>query len=452
MWPMTRVRPAGCWLFFSCLLGLALCMRAAQADGPAVGLPGMSKALLLSASERDWIAHNRQVIVASVQYPLYLFKDEQGQWSGLNHDILVQLSRMTGLQFVHEESFSTEHLLGLLESGRANMSTTLAMNEERKAYLDFSHAFGGSGWVFVERAEAQPVESLEALQGKVLALPARHALESAIRHEYPQIGLRSVKTYAEARALVETGEADATIENDNAIYRFPAGRLKIGASLEGKWEHDHLALRKGQPQLLSILNKALEALPPGELQGIRTKWLEGATAVAPSPWQWMYSWLFWGGLLMGVFGLISVSWRQRLNIQVQKRKAAEQALDDQLVFQHSLINAMPDPMFVRDLQGRLLLCNKGYEEYLSVRLERVQGKCLTDMDVLPDATARLLHAEMMEQLSSGKSRFCERQLMLKDGVRGIYQWTVPFYSASGELRGVVGGWTEPRGGSSGSAD
>lgn len=452
MWTMTRIRPAVCWWFFSCLLGLALCMRAAQADGPAVSPAGTSKPLQLSARERDWIAHNRQVIVASVQYPLYLFKDEQGHWSGLNNDILLQLSRMTGLQFVHEESFSTEHLLGLLESGRANMSTTLAMNEERKAYLDFSHAFGGSGWVFVERAGAQPVESLEALQGKVLALPARHALESAIRHEHPQIGLRSVKTYAEARALVETGEADATIENDNAIYRFPAGRLKIGASLEGKWEHDHLALRKEQPQLLSILNKALEALPPGELQAIRTKWLEGTATVPPSPWQSMRSWLFWGGLLAGVFGLISVSWRQRLNIQVKKRKAAEQALSDQLALQHSLINAMPDPVFVRDLQGRLLLCNKGYEEYLSVRLERAQGKCLPDMDVLPDATARLLHEEMMAQLSSGKSRFGERQLMLKDGVRFIYQWTVPFYSASGELRGVVGGWTEPRGRSSRTGD
>ena len=224
MWTMTRIRPAVCWWFFSCLLGLALCMRAAQADGTAVGLAGMSKPLLLSAWERDWIAHNRQVIVASVQYPLYLFKDEQGRWSGLNNDILLQLSRMTGLQFVHEESFSTEHLLGLLESARANMSTTLAMNEERKAYLDFSHAFGGSGWVFVERAGAQPVESLEALQGKVLALPARHALESAIRHEHPQIGLRSVKTYAEARALVETGEAEGFVMDDVLLYGLAAGR------------------------------------------------------------------------------------------------------------------------------------------------------------------------------------------------------------------------------------
>lgn len=452
MWLITRVRPAVCWLFFFCLLGMLPWVPSALADGPASKPAGVIKPLLLSSEERDWIAHNRQVIVASVQYPLYLFKDEQGQWTGLNHDILVQISRMTGLQFVHEESFSTEHLLGLLESARANMSTTLAMSEERKDFLDFTHAFGGSGWVFVERSGTPPVDSLHALQGKVLALPARHALESAIRHEYPQIGLRSVKTYAEARALVETGEADATIENDNAIYRFPAGRLRIGASLEGKWEHDHLALRKEQPQLLSILNKALEALTAAELRAIRGKWLEGVVAPYPSPWQVLSSWLVWGSLLAGVFGLLSVSWRRRLDIQVNKRREAEQALSDQLAFQHSLINAMPDPMFVRDLQGRLLLCNKGYEEYLSVRLERVQGKCLTDMDVVPDATARLLHEEMMDQLSSGKSRFCERQLLLKEGVRGIYQWSVPFYSASGELRGVVGGWTEPRGGPSRTGD
>ncbi len=88
-----------------------------------------------------------------------------------------------------------------------------------------------------------------------------------------------MKTYAEARALVESGEADATIENENGTYQFPAGRLTLGASIEGHWVTDHLAVRKGQPQLLSILNKALEAFPPAELRAIRAKWLSGSPQV-----------------------------------------------------------------------------------------------------------------------------------------------------------------------------
>ncbi|WP_339546504.1 transporter substrate-binding domain-containing protein [Pseudomonas sp. RA_35y_Pfl2_P32] len=443
---LRRLTPALRWLVFFSVLMLGREAMAAAQQALATPSGVTVRPLVLSPQERAWIARNPQVIVASVQYPLYLFKDEQGQWTGLSNDILLRLSRMTGLQFVHQESFSTEHLLGLLESGQADMSSTLVVNDERKGFLDFSHAFGGSGWVFVGLATGEPVQSLEALSGKVLALPARHALEAGIRRDYPQIQLRSVKTYAEARALVESGEAQATIENENGAYQFPAGRLSIGMSVDGHWVTDHLAVRKGQPHLLSILNKALEAFPPAELRAIRVKWLSGVVPMPqPSPWQRLIQWACWGGVLAGVFGLISVLWNRRLKCQVERRLKAEETLDDQLAFEQCLINAMPDPVFVRDLEGRLILCNKSYEEYLSTRFDRIQGKRLTEVDILPAATGQLLHAEFIEQLGSRKGRFIERQLTFNHGTRDIYQWTVPFYSAKGVLRGVLGGWTAPRG-------
>lgn len=446
MWFFNGLKPALCWLFLLSAMGPGHCVLAAQLGALDVRSADSHDSFKLEAHELEWIAEHRRVIVASVQFPLYLFKDEHGQWSGLNNDILQRLSRMTGLEFVHEESFSTEHLLGLLESGRADMNTTLAVNDERKGFLDFSHAFGGAGWVFVGRAGAASVDSLEDLSGKVLALPARHALEAGIRRDYPQIELRSVKTYAEARALVESGEADVTIENETGAHLYPAGRLAIGPSIEGMWEADHLALRKGQPQLLSILNKALEAFPPAELRAIRSKWLSGVVpGQPPSLWQRFYQWGCWGVFFASLFGLISLLWNRRLSMQIKQRLKAEQGLGDQLAFQHALMDAMPDPVFVRDLEGRLIMCNKSYEEHLSTRFDQMQGKRLTEVDVLPASTAELLHAEIMDQLSSRKTRFTERPLRFKSGVRDVYQWTVPFYSAEGLLRGVVGGWTDTHG-------
>ncbi|MCP1441469.1 two-component system sensor histidine kinase EvgS [Pseudomonas sp. GGS8] len=400
-------------------------------------------AIGLDAQELQWIAEHPTVIVASAQYPLYLFKDEHGHWSGLNNDVLNRISAMTGLKFLHKETFSTDQLLEQLENGAADMSTTLAMSEERKEFLDFSHAFGGAGWVFVGLAGAPAVQSMQQLSKRVLVLPARHALEASIRRDYPAIELRSVKTYAEARALVESGEAYATIENETGAQLYPSGQLKVGDTVEGKWEADHLAVRKGQPQLLSILNKALEAFPPAELRAIRLKWLDGIVPVqTPSTWQRINEWGCWGVFFASVFALLSLLWNRRLAMLIQQRRDAEKNLNDQLAFQHALIDAMPDPMFVRDLEGRLIMCNKSYEENLSTRFDQVQGRQLIELDVLPKETAEQLHAEFMAQLGTRKTRFSERQLMFKDGVRDIYQWTVPFYSADGQLRGLLGGWTD----------
>lgn len=436
-------KPAACWIFLVGAMSVAQWGLAAQLAAYEPREPVIGAAIGLDAQELQWIAQHPTVIVASAQYPLYLFKDEHGHWSGLNNDVLNRINAMTGLKFLHEETFSTDQLLERLESGAADMSTTLAMSEERKEFLDFSHAFGGAGWVFVGRAGAPAVQSMQQLSKRVLVLPARHALEATIRRDYPSIELRSVKTYAEARALVESGEAYATIENETGAQLYPSGQLKVGDTVEGKWEADHLAVRRGQPQLLSILNKALEAFPPAELRAIRLKWLDGIVPVqTPSTWQQITEWGCWSVFFASVFALLSLLWNRRLTVLIQQRRDAEKDLNDQLSFQHALIDAMPDPMFVRDLEGRLIMCNKSYEEGLSTRFDQIQGRRLIELDVLPKETAEQLHAEFMAQLGTRKTRFSERQLMFKDGVRDIYQWTVPFYSADGQLRGLLGGWTD----------
>lgn len=437
------LKPALVCLVFFAVMGLVRGSVAAQlALHENADLPGVQP-VELDARERQWIRDNPKVTVASVQYPLYLFQDEHGHWSGLNIDVLKRVTAMTGLRFEHHESFSTDQMLERLGSGQADMSTTLAMSDERKVFLDFSHAFGGAGWVFVGRAGAPSVESLEQLATRVLVLPARHALEDVIRREYPSIQIRSVKTYAEARALVESGEAYATIENEIGAQLYPLGLLKVGALVEGKWEAEHLAVRKGMPELLSILNKALEAFPAAELRAIRLKWLEGISpAPSPSLWQRIIEWGCWAAVVAGMFGLLSLVWNRRLTVVIKQRRAAEKSLGDQLAFQHALIDSMPDPIFVRDLQGCLIMCNRSYEEALSVRLDQIQGRLLIEIDALPEATALMLHNEFMVQLRTRKSRFSKRYLQLKSGRREVYQWTVPFYSADGNLRGLLGGWTD----------
>ncbi|KQN56005.1 histidine kinase [Pseudomonas sp. Leaf48] len=434
-------KSAARWLLLMAVLGAGQWAVAAQSGKPRASDTGTL--IKLDARERQWLAEHPRVVVASKQYPRYLFRDAEGRWSGFNYDVLQRISAMTGLQFVYDESFSTGQLLARLENGAADMSTILSMNDERKALLDFSHAFGGAAWVFVGRAQAPVVESLEQLKKRVLVLPSQHALEPIIRRDFPSIEVRTVKTYAEARAWVESGEAYATIENEITARLYPPGQLQVGHAVEGTWAGDYLAVRKGQPQLLSILNKALEAFPPAELRAIRHKWFETlAPAPRPSTWQRLNRESGWGLLLVSVLAVLLLLWSRRRAVLARQRPSAEKKLRDKLAFQNALIDAMPDPMFVRDLQGRLVMCNKSYEDVLSTRFDLIQGRQLTEVDVMPRHTAELLHSELMAQLAARRARFCERQLMFKDGMRNIYQWSVPFYSADGQLRGLLGGWAD----------
>ncbi|AHL32412.1 histidine kinase [Pseudomonas brassicacearum] len=439
----TKGKPALGWVMGLVLLYWGQGGNAAQLatfEAPPLD-PG--ERLVLDAQELKWIKENPRVIVASMQFPLYLFKNELGQWDGLNHEILQRIAQMTGLEFVHRESFSPGQLLTMLENGEADMTTLLAMNDERRDFLSFSHAFGGSGWVFVGRDGESVLHSLKQLEGKVLALPARHALETEIRRDYPAIELRTTKTYGEARALVESREAYATIENETGVHLYPAGQLQVGSGLEGKWEPDYLAVRQDLTPLLGILNKALEVFPAEDMRALRAKWMAGIAPIqAPSIWLRMSRWGYWCVTVVVLFGFLSLLWNRRLKIQIDQRLKAEAVLKDQLVLQRALMDAIPDPIFIRDLEGRLVMCNKSYEDQLATRFEKLRGRRLTDSPTFPPATAELLHGEVMEQLRTGQSRFVDRQLMFSGGLREIYHWSVPFYGADGQLRGILGGWID----------
>jgi two-component system sensor histidine kinase EvgS len=336
----------------------------------------------LSAAERQWLRKHPQVTVGSTLHPPYIYQDANGQWMGLNIDVLNHISRMTGLNFVHRTMPSTQAVLEGLASGAVDMNTTLAETPERRAFLDFSYAYGGNSWVYVIHADNKAPVSLAEMSGKVLAMPARHALLEFIRTRYPDVQLKLVPDYADARRLVESGQAEATIQNEAGAWVSLTRHLKVGRSLENRWSPDRFAVIKTDPELLSILNKALDEFPVAEMRAIRMKWLGGImsqpTFLARVPY-----WVYWLVAVAVLLGLVSLIWSSRLKSQVRHRLLAELHLNDQLAFKRALFDGIPNPVYVRDLQGRLISCNRSYEESFGISYEQMNGRRLIDVDLIP---------------------------------------------------------------------
>lgn len=397
----------------------------------------------LSVAERQWIARHPSVTVVGSQYPPYLFRTRQGAWVGLNSDVLATIAQMTGLRFVYAPSASIAQSLEMLRSGQADMSTTLSETPERREFLDFTHSFGGQSWVFIVRQAQLGLASLDELAGQTLALPAQHALEGTIRQDHPGIRLLLVDSLEQAREKVRNGEALATIDSEIGAYSVIGNDpvLKVGRGVEGKWAPDRFSVRRSAPELESILNKALEAFPVAELRTVRMKWL-GALAPPAPAWQRIAPWIYWTVAAAVLFGLVSLVWSSRLRAQINQRQKAEEALNDQLAFKRALLDGIPNPIYVRDLQGRLITCNKSYEQVFSLQLDDVKGQRLTDIEVIPPELAAQMHADYLDLLRDPKPVFVDRHIEFQGQRVDAYQWTVPFYRADGQLQGLLGGWID----------
>ena len=399
------------------------------------------KKIELSPRERDWIRQNPVVTVASQQYPLYTFKTGDDRWVGLSQDILSRISRMTGLEFEHRESFSTAQTLGLLQSGQAHMNTTLTESMERKAFLNFTYSFGGAPWVFVVRINDSRLGSFSQLAGQVLVLPARHALVPMIRREHPQIKLTLVENYAQARHSVERGDAVATIQNETQAYLYPPGRLKVGRSVEGRWSADSFSVSAQHPELRDILNKGLEALSMAEVRALRVKWL-GGVGIAPviEPNDGASSWVFWVSV-MGIASAVACAicyWH--LTKQLRIIRSAFHRLRERQAAQQRYFDVMPHPIFIRGLGGEIIACNRAYGECFATRDELMSGQRITEVDMFTAEVGEHFHAEVRQVLESQKPLYEKRRITFKKHSVEIYRWIVPVYSVSGQLEGAMGGW------------
>ncbi|MBI4985029.1 MAG: EAL domain-containing protein [Rhodocyclales bacterium] len=102
-----------------------------------------------------------------------------------------------------------------------------------------------------------------------------------------------------------------------------------------------------------------------------------------------------------------------------QRREAEKILHEQSLFQASLLDSIPVPVFYKDRDGRYLGCNRAYEELLGVTRAEIIGK--TVRDLAPPAIAE-------------KYLTMDEELFAHPG-RQVYEWII--CRPSGEKRNVV---------------
>ncbi|MGE5491491.1 MAG: putative bifunctional diguanylate cyclase/phosphodiesterase [Actinomycetota bacterium] len=104
----------------------------------------------------------------------------------------------------------------------------------------------------------------------------------------------------------------------------------------------------------------------------------------------------------------------------------------------ALINALPDPIWLKDTEGRFQACNRAFERMLGSSADRILGK--TDHDFFPEAIARFFRSKDEEALAAGQPSSNEEWIPLASTGESILVETVkaPLPGMTGEPVGVLG--------------
>lgn len=129
---------------------------------------------------------------------------------------------------------------------------------------------------------------------------------------------------------------------------------------------------------------------------------------------------------------------QKLRDQIQEREQAEAALAKERTLLRTIIDSIPDMIYVKNLDERIIVSNEAHRQYLdAASFKDVIGK--TNADLLPPETAARFQADDQRVIQSGQPFYEEHISTTREGdSRWFATFKVPLRSATNEIAGLVG--------------
>jgi two-component system sensor histidine kinase EvgS len=403
--------------------------------------------LALSYSEERWLAQHPvvRVVVNEAFAPLTFF-DSAGNFRGVAADLLELIRLRTGLRFDIQRSRSDSEMIKRIKDDQADLIAALLPGVQRDALLNFSRPYLQNSYVLMTRKAADSPTNLAQLQGKRLAIAQGHPLMAYLRSEFPRIKLIETPDTFSAMEMLAEGQAEGAANSLVIANYFISSRLfehslQISTTIGTEQAAFSLATGREARELNDILNKALLSITPEELGIINSRW-RGYSESSQSTWRHYHRLFYQVVIGVGVLLLISMAWNAYMRRQINQRKAAERALNDQYEFMRSLVNGTPHPIYVRDRQGLLQSCNDSYLQAFCAKREDVIGKSVIQGAMSNAFEAREYQADYRRVLAEGRPLILDRALHIGGRRLTIYHWILPYRDSSGEVQGIIGGWID----------
>jgi PAS domain S-box-containing protein len=124
---------------------------------------------------------------------------------------------------------------------------------------------------------------------------------------------------------------------------------------------------------------------------------------------------------------------------ITERKKQEKEIADNLSFVTTLVDSVPNPIFVKDTSGRYVNFNRAYEQTFDIRREDIIGKSALELEFFTEDYRNTRHEEDLNLLRDGGSTHRQMRVVLSDGKEhDMLFWARAFDLSDGSRGGVLG--------------
>lgn len=237
-----------------------------------------SRAIELDPKEIAWLAAHPNIRVgADPNHPPYSFVNDHGQFSGISADFVKILNDRLGINLRMVPGLTWQEILAGARQGTIDLISAVRKTPEREEFFNFSKTYTPNLLVVITRNDNSDIKSRYDIEGRKIALIRGYASHEEIAKQFP-----SIETFWYAKPLyalkaVSTGRADVYIgpqgTSSYLIGEHAMTNLKVAAIYDDSPEGERFAVRKDWPELVDIINKALDTIPTEDRFKIMSKWI-----------------------------------------------------------------------------------------------------------------------------------------------------------------------------------
>jgi len=282
----------------------------------------------LNEAEQQWLSENPTVsFTGDPNWLPYEAFDSNGEYIGIVSEHLKLITEKTGISFKISPSKTWTESTIKAKQGQVDILSETD-DSDLKSHLVFTNPYLSNPIVIAMHNRENYVESIVRIQDRKIALIKDYGYASKIRRQYGGIEFITVDDIQSGLVAVSTGEVDALLCT-LALCSYTIAELGLNnVRIVGETEFDTklaLGVQKNLPLLVSILNKAIRNINPGQQQVILDAWIK-QKFVSRIDYTLVYQVLGIAIVLIAVF----IFWNRRLSREIGLRMATENELKQEM--------------------------------------------------------------------------------------------------------------------------
>ncbi|MDI9246503.1 transporter substrate-binding domain-containing protein [Marinobacter sp. CHS3-4] len=278
----------------------------------------------LSDAETAFLQRNPGLKVAvRPDWPPFGFA-ESGEPRGLVPDLIQRLEQQLSVRFDRQVLDTGQVPETMLEQGKVDIVPDLTRTPRLEESFLFTRAYLTVPIALAIREEGRFIGELRQLRDERVGVVNRQAGHDYLLINHPDLNLYPVQSVEEGLLALSNGDLDVMVTHIPAVSytvaRLGLSNLRITSITPYQYEL-RFAVRKDQPELLGILNKALSSLDSNETESIYNRWIHLDIEQETD-----YTVVRRIVLIAVVVVLIFLYWNRKLSREVDERIRSENAL------------------------------------------------------------------------------------------------------------------------------